>query len=301
MRALVTGSSGFLGRHFVQALSRQGYQVRQVDIADDAGRWDARDYFRHAGTGIDLAIHCAAVVGGRQTIESFPTSQIVDLSLDAECFQWALRTKPGRLVYLSSSAVYPVELQNEYAARYGWRLREDNVQLDYPHLPDALYGWTKLTGELLARHAQEVGLPMTVVRPFSGYGADQDPAYPFPAFVARAKRREQPFPIWGDGEQVRDFVHVSDVVGATLAAVAAEEPGPLNICSGHPTSFNKLAELVCEVAGYTPRFEHRLEAPRGVLYRVGDPTRMHRLYEPKVSLEEGVRLALQQTPAVRSA
>lgn len=297
MKALVTGASGFLGRHFAHALTAAGWEVRRVDVA---GRepWDAREYFRWATTRVDLAIHCAAVIGGRQGIEGSPLSLAVDLSLDAELFQWAMRTRPGRVVYVSSSAAYPVGFQAQ-PMRPGdaIRLKEGWVDLDDPGQPDLLYGWTKLTGELLARHAREADVPVTVVRPFSGYGADQDPAYPFRAFLDRARRREDPFTIWGDGEQVRDFIHVSDVVAGTLALVKAEVDGPVNLGTGRPTSFNELARLMTRAAGYEPEFRHETARPTGVRYRVADTTLLARYYRPKVTLEEGIEMALREKAA----
>jgi nucleoside-diphosphate-sugar epimerase len=290
VKALVTGSSGFLGRHFVHALSTAGWEVRRVDVADG---WDAREYFRWATTRMDLAIHCAAVVGGRQGIEGSPLSLAVDLSLDAEYFGWATRTRPGRVVYASSSAAYPVCLQDG-VWEAGYRLCEEDILLADPMAPDQLYGWTKLTGELLASHARTAGVPVTVVRPFSGYGADQDPAYPFRAFLDRAKRREDPFAIWGDGEQVRDFIHVSDVVAGTLALVDAGVDGPVNLGTGRPTSFNDLARLMTRAAGYEPEFRHETDKPTGVRYRVADTTLLSRYYQPKITLEEGIEMALRE-------
>jgi nucleoside-diphosphate-sugar epimerase len=295
VKALVTGSSGFLGRHFVRALQQRGYEVRRVDIADREP-WDARDYFRHVSTQVDLAIHCAAVVGGRQGIEGSPLSLAVDLSLDAEYFGWAARTRPGRVVYVSSSAAYPVCLQDG-VWEAGYRLCEEDILLDDPMAPDFLYGWTKLTGELLAAHARDAGVPVTVVRPFSGYGADQDPAYPFRAFLERARRCEDPFTIWGDGEQVRDFIHVSDVVAGTLALVEAAVDGPVNLGAGRPTSFNELARLMTRAAGYEPEFRHETDKPTGVRYRVADTTLLSRYYQPKVTLEEGIEMALRERAA----
>src|SRR5262245_25806891 len=110
MKAVVTGSSGFLGRHFWMELRRRGYEVRGVD-AQGKESYDARDFFRHTSREYDLAVHCAAVVGGRVTIEGAPLSQAVDLSLDAEFIQWVLRAQPRRAIYISSSAAYPVEIQ----------------------------------------------------------------------------------------------------------------------------------------------------------------------------------------------
>ena len=96
----------------------------------------------------------------------------------------------------------------------------------------------------------------------------------------------------GDGTQVRDWIHISDVVGATLAAVDQDVPGPTNLCTGRGVSFNELAAMVTLAACYTPRFDHKRDAPRGVAYRVGDPAKMLGFYTPRVSLEEGIARAL---------
>lgn len=293
MKALVTGSAGFLGRHFVRALLHRGYSVQRVDVRSREP-WDAREYYRYASSHVDLAVHCAAVVGGRQTIEGSPLELAVDFSLDAEFFTWAARTRPGRVVYLSSSAVYPVWLQRSglTGGLGGYRLREEDVDLDRPELPDALYGWSKLTGEILARHARQTGVAVTVVRPFSGYGVDQDPAYPFRAMLERARAHEDPFTIWGDGRQVRDWIHVSDVVEATLTLAEERVDGPVNLGLGRPVDMLTLAEMVCREAGYKPEVECRVDRPAGVSYRVAEPSRLLNHYRPRVSLEEGVRMAV---------
>lgn len=292
MKALVTGSSGFLGRHFVAALRQRGYEVRRVDIAARPEPWDAREYFRFTNSPVDLVVHCAAVVGGRQTIEGSPLDLAVDLSLDAELFGWAAQTRPGRVVYISSSAAYPIEIQTAQAGR--WRLREDFIDLDAVRQPDLLYGWSKLTGELLARHAREAGIPVTVVRPFSGYGADQDPAYPFRALLERARHRETPFRVWGDGQQVRDFIHVDDVVEATLLLAELGMDGPVNLGTGVGTTFDQLARMMTRAAGYDPPIEHETDRPVGVRHRVADPTLLESVYRPRVTLEAGIAMSLSR-------
>ena len=317
MKALVTGHNGFVGRHMVAELEQRGYDVDGVDLAAGArpqyGKvWrfqrDVRDFFRSSEErSYDLVVHLAAVVGGRQMIEGQPLAVAVDLALDAEMFQWALRTRPGRVVYFSSSAAYPVGLQQ--ATRQASvpdgkvlrmvekpndrRLIESDIEFGMIGAPDLTYGWSKLTGELLAQHAEAEGLRVQVFRPFSGYGTDQDPAYPFRAFVDRATSRADPFDIWGDGEQTRDWIHIDDVVAGTLAAVEQDVAGPINICTGRATSFNELAKLVTSEAGYSPAFRHLPAMPSGVHYRVGDPTKLFSFYQPKVSLEEGIRRALE--------
>jgi nucleoside-diphosphate-sugar epimerase len=289
VKVLITGSAGFVGRNFVNRLKDEGHSLTQVDICDRYLPRDARDYFRNDETKFDLVIHLAAVVGGRVQIEGDPLSLAVDLSVDAEMFSWALRTRPGRIVYYSSSAAYPVSLQ---MLSEQIKLEESDIDLEQVGTPDMVYGWSKLTGELLASYAEKQGLRVHVFRPFSGYGEDQSPDYPFPAFIARAKNREDPFTVWGDGNQVRDFIHIDDVVRATLEAVKQDVPGPVNLGWGRATSFNELAEMVCYQAGYSPEFRHILDAPAGVSYRVCQPSKMLSFYKPKISLEQGIERAL---------
>jgi nucleoside-diphosphate-sugar epimerase len=157
-----------------------------------------------------------------------------------------------------------------------------------------VYGWTKLVGEVLAEELRAAGVAVSVVRPFSGYGTDQSPDYPFRAFVDRALRREDPFNLWC-GDCVRDFIHVDDLVDAALAiALDAQYRRPVNLCTGVPTSFTRLAELVCEAAGYSPQIVPDPAAPAGVAYRVGDPSEMHQFYVPRIELAGGVRRAVQE-------
>ena len=121
--ALVTGSAGFIGRHMLRGLRTAGYDVVGVDIdpdGDPSTAWlDARDVFDgaldfYSREHFDLVVHCAAVVGGRTMIDGDPaTLAAIDLELDAGLWRWALRRRPGRVVYYSSSAAYPVSLQRE--------------------------------------------------------------------------------------------------------------------------------------------------------------------------------------------
>lgn len=259
MRAAVTGSAGFVGRHMVQALRGRGWTVLQRDVAE--GR-DCLDYFARVTERLDLVVHAAARAPHRSAIDHQPATHVYNQFLDAAMFDWAVRTGT-RVLYLSSCAV-----------------------LD--ETPDD-YGLLKLAGERMAR---QCGVPVTVVRPYSGYGEDQGEDWPFGAFVARAKRREDPFVIWGDGSQVRDWIHIDDVVNGALALAEHDVRGPVSLCTGVGTSMVDLARMVCEAAGYSPRFELRSDRPAGSAYRVGDPTVLHEYYKPRVDLAEGVARAL---------
>lgn len=285
MKILITGYRGFVGKYFVKKYA--GHDITGVDIADGM---DVREFFQVNREHYDLVIHLAAIVGGRATIEGNPLSVATDLAIDSDFFNWALITKPGRIVYFSSSAAYPTKFQGND----DWvPLQESMIDLDNISNPDLTYGWSKLTGEYLAKFVQEAGIPVHIFRPFSGYGTDQSLDYPFPSYIKRAKDRMDPFEIWGDGEQSRDFIHMSDVVNAVDEAIKQDIQGPVNLGWGRRTTFNELAKIVTEVEGYSPEFKHLPAAPVGVLNRIADPAKMLSFYTPKISLEEGIEMALK--------
>jgi nucleoside-diphosphate-sugar epimerase len=264
------------------------HEIFGVDLKDGN---DCRNFFRlNPNTHFDLVIHLAAIVGGRLTIEGNPLAVADDLSIDSEFVQWCLKTKPGRVVYFSSSAAYPIKLQkleNQY------KLKETDINLADCSTPDMTYGWAKLTGEFCLQYLEADNIKVNIFRPFSGYGTDQDLDYPFPSYIKRGKEKQDPFEIWGDGKQVRDFIHMNDIVDAVDEAIKQDIRGPVNLGSGIATSFNELQEMVCRIVDYNPEVKHILTAPVGVMYRCCDPSKMLSFYTPKISLEEGITKALR--------
>lgn len=263
-RALVTGAAGFLGRHFAHLLSLRGWEP--VDGLDILWGSDLVGSLPTVATRYDLVVHCAAQSPNRAAIDDHPGLMAYNQELDRVLFDWALHTRTP-VLYLSSCAVLDQSL-------------------------DAYGRWKALGEATLVPELRAAGVPATVVRPFSGYGQDQSPAFPFRAFAERARRREDPFTIWGDGQQVRDWIHVSDLVRAALAVHEAGVTEPVSLCTGVGTSMTDLAELMCQQVGYRPRFEYKPDHHPGQPRRVGDPAAMLRLYGPRVSLEHGVKLMI---------
>lgn len=291
MKILITGHMGFVGSYFRRTLADH-----DLTLVDKRDGFLAQNFFNneriHENTRYDLVIHLAAMVGGRAKIDGDPLAIAENLAIDSDMFRWAVRTRQPRIVYYSSSAAYPTYFQDRDRK---WNLEEDDIQFgDTTGVPDQTYGWGKLTGEVLAKHAEGEGVRVHIFRPFSGYGTDQSLDYPFPSFIARAKRGDNPFEIWGDGTQTRDFIHISDIVEATLAAVKLDVPGPLNLGTGRGTSFLELADMVTYEAGYHPEIHLLRDKPVGCHYRVADSSKMLDIYTPKVSLEEGIARALRE-------
>jgi GDP-L-fucose synthase len=259
-------------------------------------RMDCRDWFRSTGEhGFDAAFHLAALVGGRLMIENNPLAVAEDLGIDAAFFQWAAAARPGRCVCFSSSAAYPVRLQRRESYVL---LSEDMIRFDGDiGMPDMSYGWAKLTAEYLARLAHERhGLRTVCFRPFSGYGEDQDVAYPFPAICRRvlARRGAPELEVWGSGQQMRDFIHVEDCIRGVLTMMERIDDGSaVNLSTGIFTSFAALAGMAAEIAGWRPAVRGTSEKPEGVFARAGDTRLQESLgFRPAITLREGIARAL---------
>ncbi|MCC7317410.1 MAG: NAD-dependent epimerase/dehydratase family protein [Bacteroidales bacterium] len=258
--------------------------------------------------GIEFArfadvFHFAAIVGGRMKIEGDPMIVALDLSIDAEFFYWVTQHKPDRVLYPSSSAAYPVSLQTTEGAI---ALSEGDIDFDKNlGTPDMTYGWSKLTGEFLAKiAAQHYGVRVACIRPFSGYGEDQEQSYPVPALAARAARKEDPFEVWGSGQQGRDFVHIDDVLDFIFMLLDNVSDGSAyNIGSGKLTSFLELIALFGEIAGYEPKIKALLDKPVGVHSRYANMEVVTQKFnwKPKISIREGMeRVYLRQKELLNS-
>jgi nucleoside-diphosphate-sugar epimerase len=256
-------------------------------VLDDGNKRSDQSWPRFAE-----AYHLASIVGGRKKIEEEPLVVGLDLAIDSVFLMWVSQTKlVDRLLYASSSAAYPVHLQGHEGSI---PLQEALIQFTDERLgiPDMTYGWSKLTGEfltyLLAKHH---GIPACSVRPFSGYGEEQDTTYPIPAIAARAAARENPLVVWGSGEQSRDFVHIDDCILAMRKAINMIEDGSgVNIGSGQATTFLEVARTFARLAGYEPEVRGTGTGPVGVHARYADveTAKVKLDWEPTISLEEGL-------------
>lgn len=318
MKSLVTGGCGFVGRHLIARLLQDGHEVHCVDpiVPLSGGRlpadWpfsqplentnfhfyqqDCRDWFsQHEDTDFDYAFHLAAMVGGREMIENNPLAVADDLSIDAQYWQWAVKTKPSKNVVFSSSAAYPIELQ---CPDHYMLLKEDMITFqDQIGMPDMTYGWAKLTNEYLARLAFEKhDLKSVCYRPFSGYGEDQDDSYPFPGVCKRVLEHcgADEIMVWGSGLQMRDFIHIDDCVSGVLMTMdQIDDASALNLSTGIYTSFIDFARTAAELCGFSPTVKGTSDKPEGVFARGGDTTRQRELgFSHSLSFRDGIARAL---------
>jgi GDP-L-fucose synthase len=257
---------------------------------------DCRTFFKRVhDTDYQYASHLAAMVGGRAMIENNPIAVADDLSIDAEFWQWAKLARPGKVLCFSSSAAYPIKLQREDGYML---LSEDMIRFDDDiGMPDMSYGWAKLTCEYLAQLAyQKHGLKSVCYRPFSGYGEDQDDSYPFPSICMRAllNRGADVLQVWGNGRQMRDFIHIDDCITGVFSTMdRIDDAGALNLSTGVFTSFIEFAGLAASLCGYSPEVRGMSDKPTGVFARGGDTRKQETLgFIPSVGFTVGLRRCL---------
>jgi UDP-glucose 4-epimerase len=282
-RYLVTGGCGFIGSHLIERLLAAGHAVRVLDDLSTGKRENLPDgvpvtvgdvadeaLVRDLMAGMDGCFHLAAVASVQRSQEEWLATNRANLVGTIAVFDAARKAKDGRpvpVVYASSAAVYgdnPDTPLNEDAATR----------------PLSAYGADKLACELHARVADGVhGVPTTGFRFFNVYGPRQDPKSPYSGvisiFAGRIARGE-PITIHGDGEQVRDFVYVKDLVRYLTAAMDAPRAGApvFNVCTGKPTSVNRLAAVLADLSGRTPDVSHGPARAGDIRVSIGDPARL---------------------------
>jgi UDP-glucuronate 4-epimerase len=313
MRCVVTGSAGFIGRHLCTAVLDGGHEVVGIDAFTDYydpslkranAEWLARrDGYR--GIELDLVtgnldelfdaadavIHLAGQPGVRLSwADGFDVYVERNITASQRVLEAARRTGVPRVVLASSSSVY--------GNAPAYPTAENS-----PTRPFSPYGVTKLAMEDLAgAYVANCGLPVVILRYFTVYGPAQRPDMGMHRFIARTAAGE-PVPVYGDGEQIRDFTYVSDAARATLAASTADlESGTLlNVAGGSSTTVNTILQLVSECIG-REALTHRLpEQPGDVRTTGGTIDRARRLlgWEPEVPLAEGIKrqVAHQLSPS----
>jgi GDP-L-fucose synthase len=319
-KILITGGAGFVGRHFTKNMLDKGYDVYCVDpIAEYTGgidpekgwplfnpfdyknfkffKEDCRLFFKRVNDNdFNYCFHLAAMVGGRLMIENNPLAVADDLSIDSEYWQWAQRTHPKKTICFSSSAAYPIKFQK---VEWYKLLSEDMIEFNEDiGMPDMSYGWAKLTHEYLAKLAYEkYGLCSVVYRPFSGYGEDQDLTYPFPSICKRVleNKNKETLTVWGSGDQMRDFIHISDCVEGVVKTMDKIDNGDaLNLSTGIFTSFKQFAAVAANICGYNPEVKGTSDKPEGVFARAGDPAKQKKFgFEYSIPFKDGISRALK--------
>ncbi len=297
-RILVTGGAGFIGSHTVDLLLAEGHDVcildnfstgklsnlpeghprLQIIVSDIA---DAQ-VLRNASENVDAVLHLAAQVSVQKSIED-PVGSCAQNIQNFIALLEVARRRDLRVVYASSAAVYgdPEILP----------LRESD-----PVRPISPYGLEKYSNELYAELYEKMyGLSHLGLRYFNVYGQRQDPRSLYSGVISRfidQMLTGKPLSIRGDGLQERDFIHVSDIARANVAALFSDTRGVVNIASGTKTTILDLASILVGLHG-TGDLSWAPAVPGDIRHSRADVTAMStHLVQAKISLKDGLRQLL---------
>jgi UDP-glucose 4-epimerase len=303
---LVTGGESFIGSHLAEKLVERGADVRiaddfssgeqlnlnsiKADIEISDGNLKRWNFAVEATKDVDRLFHLAADHGGRGYISNYPANCATNMALDNIVFETAVENGVDKITFASSVCTYPTDIQEERQ-----RLSEEMVSFDERGgaYADEAYGWAKLMGErsLQAFHEQH-GVDASSVRIFTAYGPRENETHAIVALIAKAYAGQDPFQIWGDGEQTRNFTYVDDIVNALLLAnEKITDATPVNAGVREYISINDVVETIFNYLGWKPdEVNHMTDKPVGVRHRAADTSRAEELlgWEPEYSLEHGL-------------
>jgi GDP-L-fucose synthase len=298
---LVTGGTGFVGRHLVADLLSQSAHVivpvHQRPLPGDLSGVDttradltlAEDCLK-ATHGVDCVFHAAgAVAGAGGTADAAMSGIVTNLVLTARVLEAAWKNKVDRCLVFSSSTAYPA-LDHPVAEDEMWSAPPDDAYFGY--------GWMRRYFERLSEFVvQKSSMQIAIVRPTAVYGRHDnfEPAtsHFVPALVRRAVERENPFEVWGTGDETRDLLHVTDLARGCLLALEKHAGGEaINIGFGTPVSVLDVVRTVLGAADYgDANVVFNPGRPGTIRSRSVDCAKARQVlgFQPSVSLEDGIR------------
>jgi UDP-glucose 4-epimerase len=321
-KVIVTGGAGFIGSNIVDRLLSQGASVTVVDkllFPSKSWIWQAKlnrlsdiyrkhgfndvdmqiidlardvDRFQLLARNYDVVFHLSAVFGGREFVDIHQAECSKMLAIDQGVISSSYEAGVDHLHYSSSACVYAPSLNVP-----GRLLKEDDILSTGEgwQTSDNLYGFAKLMGEMtLLAFNKEKGFKSSVSRYLTVYGPGElDATHAIAALIEKALDKQDPYEVWGSGNQERGFTFVDDIAqGSILATEKIIDATPVNL--GWDTRFkiSDVAEMILDITGHKPRqgifFDKR--KPEGPFSRALDISRAKSVlgWIPKVDLREGL-------------
>ena len=297
--AVVTGGAGFIGSHMVDILLENDFDVRVIDNLSGGHERnlahhtsDPRFHFEKADIcnleshssifkGATFVFHFAGIGDIVPSIEHPIAYMQTNVQGTVRVLEAARSAGVNKLVYAASSSCYG--------------LANTPTREDHPIMPQYPYALSKYQGEQAVLHWHQVyGLPVNSVRIFNAYGTRVRTTGVYGAVFGvffKQKLADKPYTVVGDGNQTRDFIYVTDVARAFLAAAKTKKSGQIyNVGAGNPQSINHLVDLLGGDVVYVPK---RPGEPNCTWADIGKIT-TELGWRPNVSFEEGVTLMLAE-------
>jgi len=303
---VVGGAGGFIGGHLVGELLAKGAQVRAVDIKpfdEWYQRYDKAENLQldlrelascqQAVNGASEVYNLACNMGGMGFIETHKAECMLSVLINTHLLIAARENAVGRYFFSSSACVYNADKQRDTNVT---ALKEEDA---YPALAEDGYGWEKLFSERMCRHFREdFKVPTRVARFHNVYGPNgtwDGGREKAPAAICRKVIRaklsgKHEIEIWGNGEQTRSFMYISDCLKGIQTITKSDWVEPINLGSAELVSINQLVDIVEAIAEIKLERRYNLDAPKGVNGRNSDNTLIKKVFgwEPDTRLRDGM-------------
>ena len=272
--------------------SKHGFKNIQMECMDLSTE---RDRFQLLASANDVVFHLAAVFGGREFVEIHQSECSRMFAIDHNVISASQEAGIEHLHYSSSACVYPASLNKQ-----GHLLREDDILSTGEgwRSSDNLYGFGKLMGEMqLSAFHSERGFKSSISRYLTVYGLGEfDASHAIAALVEKALDHQDPYEVWGSGNQERGFTYVDDIVsGSLLTAEKISDATPVNLGWERRYKIRDVADMILQISGHNPkRVFYDRSKPEGPFSRALDIGRARSLgWDPKLDLEQGLRKTIE--------
>ena len=302
-KVLVTGGASFIGSHLTEQLVQLGAKVRVAENFSSGERKHLElidseilegdllnpEFCNQATQGMEIIFHLAADHGGRGYIDAHQVECSTNMILDGQVFRSAHQSGVAKIIFASSGCVYPTSAQMDVSKEVF--LYEDMVTP--PYEADDLYGWAKLMAELtLKAYYQQHGLQTASCRYFTVYGPRCTENHAVMAMIARGYLKLDPFEVWGDGEQIRNWTYVDDIVSGTIAAAEKIHDGTsINLGTEERIKVKECAQQVIDTLNPGVTIKLLKDKPTGPLNRVASNALAKELigWTPQTNFADGLQ------------
>ena len=305
-KVLVTGGAGFVGINLINRLLDEGAQVRATLYNKDPVIKDHRiEYIRgdlrleedceKVVDGMDYIFMCAANTSGAKVMSTTPLVHLTpNMLMNIQMLQAAYTFGVKKFLFISTNTVYPL---TDFA------VKESDVTNEF-YESYYIVAWMKRFTEIVCEmYSNRIKEPMKtiVVRPGNLYGPydkfDWEKSKVIPAIMRRAIERHDPFEVWGDGMDLKDFLYIDDCIdGLILAMESLDEFEPINIASGIPVTIRDVLTQILKSADYDDAdVQYDSSKPTMIPKRMIDISLAKEKlgFEPKVSLQDGIHKTVQ--------
>jgi len=305
-KILVTGGSGFVGRNFVESLLQAGSKVtvpihkRKLPIKHknlikvSADLNSLKDCIKLCKKN-DFIIHAAGTVAAAKMTVKNPMNAIaVNLTITLKILQAAMSENIKKvLIFSSGTTGYP---NYKFPVKETHMFKKDPAKIYYG------YGWSRRYAELLGKFvSMKSKTKVAICRPTAVYGQhdnfEVETSHVVPSLIRKAVLKENPYVVWGSGKEIRDFIHIQDLVkGCLLLLHKKADSDPVNIGSGKKTSIKELAKIILKNANHLNckiKFDNKM--PTTIPVRMVNVEKAKKIlkFKAKKSLNEGIKEVIE--------